>query len=524
MLTYLDLGSDILVIKQYLEAGELTGATVSLCFLASNLTLQVGLCAAQNFRNPKVMWREIFYTLILLKPALDVIRLIRGERQEQYQTFSLLQENSYSKGIEVATEALPAALCQLYFLLLTIDPTALQLVSILVSIITTAVTVASMDFASALDPIIRSTEQGMAVRYLCFVPDGIIAEFRLFIVMICCSFTQMTTAALGTALMANYDQRFAMGAWAGRVASMYAIKMVRRDLAYFLPVRGPAGIFVTLVLSRPTVLLVTDFSFFVWGRHPLEMGCMQWWSGRVWAWLLLVVSIVLHSQQPLIHNSAPLLPNSRLSNQSTGPLFQNATSLSEPLSATAPWVELLPSFAATLFGGWLLSHLAFFFLCKRECWPSFFRRDTAAAYAQLRWNVLSDEKRAGFLVKMHPSVLYLVATHAHAWIEMNWDAWQEDPPEWLTDRWLRGVPSAMLPKKVLTALGGKRRRRSTLKEQLEMIDATAEPRQNLGSPSHHAHVVDMVELPSDQAVSPDSESVGVDAVSSAPEFLAVVPT
>ena len=29
---------------------------------------------AQNFRNPQEMWREIFYALILLKPALEVVQ------------------------------------------------------------------------------------------------------------------------------------------------------------------------------------------------------------------------------------------------------------------------------------------------------------------------------------------------------------------------------------------------------------------------------------------------------------------
>jgi hypothetical protein len=66
ILTYPDLGSDVLVIKQYVESGELTGALLSICallsisFLAINMTLQVALCVAQTLRNSAVMWREIF--------------------------------------------------------------------------------------------------------------------------------------------------------------------------------------------------------------------------------------------------------------------------------------------------------------------------------------------------------------------------------------------------------------------------------------------------------------------------------
>jgi hypothetical protein len=227
MLTYLDLGSDILVIRQYLESGELTGALLSLGFLALNLILQIAICVIQHFRNPPVMWREIFYTLILLKPGLEVLRILFGEEQQHHQTFSLIQENSFSKGIEVAAESLPAALTQLFFYVRTTDPTGLQLASIIVSIATTAVTVASVDYNVNTDPRSCATEHGMAVRFLGLIPDGNVAQFRLFAVMICCSFTQMTVAVLGTALLADYDSRIAIGMWAGRFASMYAIKILR---------------------------------------------------------------------------------------------------------------------------------------------------------------------------------------------------------------------------------------------------------------------------------------------------------
>ena len=72
----------------------------------------------------------------------------------------------------------------------------------------------------------------------------------------------------------------------------------------------------------------------------------------------------------------------------------------------------------------------------------------------------------------------------------------------------------MLTNKALTALGGKHRRRSTLTEQLELL--------NFKVPA----VPDPVALPEASAAPP--ESVVVDAASSTesppPELLAVVPT
>jgi hypothetical protein len=379
------------------------------------------------------------------------------------------------------------------------------------------VTVASVDYNVNTDPRSCATEHGMAVRFLGLIPDGNVAQFRLFAVMICCSFTQMTVAVLGTALLADYDSRIAIGMWAGRFASMYAIKIIRQDLSYYLPIRGIAGKLLSLCMARPFVSLVTDFSFFLHGRLPYEMGVVQWWSGRVWAWLLLVISISLRARGSTANNAESPLTNATLSgNQPIGPLLPNATALSETLSLSAPWLtspEVLAALVATLFGSWLLSHLAFFCLCKRECLTSFWMPHTAAAYVQIRWDVQSEEKRAAVLVKMHPDLLRLVASNARLWIGMHWDASPDDRPEWMNDRWLRAVPSSILPKKVLIALGGKHRRKSSLAERLELASDKA------------VSVPDPVTL---LAEAVPSDSVVADATSSAErpalELLAVVPT
>jgi hypothetical protein len=336
--------------------------------------------------------------------------------------------------------------------------------------------------------------------------------------MVSCSFTQMATAALGTALLADYDMRIAIGAWAGRFGLMYTAKVVRRDMAYYLPIRGIAGVLVAWCWIRPAVLIVADFTLFLWARHPYEMGCVQWWSGRAWAWLLLVASVVLRAQRSVVYDSEPLPTNATLSrNESIGALLRSQTALSEPLWATGPQpfsTTFLVVVATMLFIAWLLSHLAFFCLIKREYWPSFCTPDTAAAHVKRRWRVLSDEKRAAALVKMHPDVLRLIAADARLFIEAHWSQLPNDRPAWMNERWLRAVPSSVLPRKVLKAIGGKRRRRSTLAEQIELLNAKDHP------------VPDPVILSNVHISPPDS--VVVEAASptalSAREFLAVGPT
>jgi hypothetical protein len=105
LLSYLDVLSDAIVIRQFFDAGELTAARASFGFLGANMVLQIVLCITQNFRNPKAMALEIMYTLIFLKPMLEVLRILRGEQKKPYHTFSLVLENGYAKAIEVFAEA-----------------------------------------------------------------------------------------------------------------------------------------------------------------------------------------------------------------------------------------------------------------------------------------------------------------------------------------------------------------------------------------------------------------------------------
>ena len=77
------------------------------------------------------------------------------------------------------------------------------------------------------------------------------------------------------------------------------------------------------------------------------------------------------------------------------------------------------------------------------------------------------------LVKVHPSLLRLIAPEAHIWIEQNWKRWTKDKPDFFTDRWKRGLPDSVLSQQVRKQLGGKNRRRSTLSEQLGGVEAVS---------------------------------------------------
>ena len=77
------------------------------------------------------------------------------------------------------------------------------------------------------------------------------------------------------------------------------------------------------------------------------------------------------------------------------------------------------------------------------------------------------------LVKVHPSLLRLIAPEARVWIDQKWERWTKDKPDWFTDRWKRGLHDSVLSLHVRNRLGGENRRRSTLSEQLGGVGATS---------------------------------------------------
>jgi hypothetical protein len=428
LLSYLDLFSDAVVIRQYFADGEVTAAQASLGFLGANMMLQIALCIGQNFRSPRAMALEIFYALIFLKPILEVLRILRGEQKKPYHTFPPITENTVAKAGEVFTEAGPAAFLQMYLLLLVACPTYVQYVSIVMSIATAAFTFASIDFNLDTDPKLRLIEP----RFYGFVPDKSGDRAKILVVMFLNSFTQMAALAISTASLAHIDPNIAMGAWCGRFAMMYTVKLARRDFSYYLPIRGVPGVILAAFLARPGVTFLADDGHFAYGRHASDIGVVLWWFGRLWPWLLLVSAIVLRATAParlayMALNTTTAVAEvldanaSAILDANTATMLNTSSSLvaaSDTLNATGDCAHsaltdpiMLSAVAAVLFVVWLLSLVTFFLLAKREYWPSYWNNETAAEYAKrVKWDGQPDERlRAMLLVKVHPSLLRLIA-------------------------------------------------------------------------------------------------------------------
>jgi hypothetical protein len=82
------------------------------------------------------------------------------------------------------------------------------------------------------------------------------------------------------------------------------------------------------------------------------------------------------------------------------------------------------------------------------------------------------------LVKLRLSLLRLIVPEARIWIASHWERWGEEKPDWLTDRWKCALSDSVLSQQAREELGGSKRRRSSLVEQLTLGGAI------LAEPSH----------------------------------------
>ena len=204
-------------------------------------------------------------------------------------------------------------------------------------------------------------------------------------------------------------------------------------------------------------MLLTDFGLFAYGRHPNEMGCALWWSGKLWPWLLVVAAIVTCATRPAELCSGALNAAAAILNSTSSLVANNATLDTNACETSAlrdP--RVLSWVAAVLFVTWLVSLVAFFVLAKRNYWSTFWNNETAAEYTKrVKWDgEPNDKRRAMLLVRVHPGLLRLVAPEARIWIQSNWKRWSKDQLDWLTDRWKRALPDSVLSQQVLWELGG----------------------------------------------------------------------
>ena len=134
----------------------------------------------RDSRGWRAVWWELSIVFSLLKPAIDAIRVAGGDERVDGAPFDPLVEMVFCKASEMTFESIPGGLAQAVFLLDGGDRTTSAVVSVLLSCISTAFTITTIDF----DLDTSKARRGANPKFFGYIPDTSAGHFRVFVLLL----------------------------------------------------------------------------------------------------------------------------------------------------------------------------------------------------------------------------------------------------------------------------------------------------------------------------------------------------
>ncbi|GMI08579.1 hypothetical protein TrVE_jg7387 [Triparma verrucosa] len=282
LLSIFDTVTDIYMIYLYYSTGEPGFANASLISLLMNIAIQLVLVFFQNMRQSKWrMFQEMMYVLTFTKPGIDVYRVVIGAEAEVGAMMNPKSEMGYAKGSELFTEAIPGTIIETYAFLTGSNQSGGAVFSLVMSVFTAAFTSTGISFDKDLDKYSRAT----APDFYGYVPDGTKKKVKIFVAMFLMSACHLTAKALACILCAIESTSTVVIYLVIDLAIYFAYKLLRRDIFWWVPIYGMAGLTVAL-LVRLVVKTIVDFTGNIQLRHPYEHG------GAYWAFTILSTPVI----------------------------------------------------------------------------------------------------------------------------------------------------------------------------------------------------------------------------------------
>jgi hypothetical protein len=434
-LSLFDMVSDVYMIYLFWEEGKSAFAIATLSMILINMFFQVSvvlLNTASMKSSTKI--REVMYVLMCVKPGVDAYRIAVDWESEEKTKFEPMHEMLMSKGTETVFESLPASVLQMFALLKATTRSQAAIASIVISIMTTAFTATIMAFDYDLAP----KKRAATPEIYGFIKTE--ARSLTLFLMFASTVSHVTNKVVACSLVAAVKPSLLFKFLAVDVALMAVFKVLRGDFIYAsLPV-SPIGAFYSF-FHRTVDKLLLDFTGFIQGRHPYEMG------GAYWAWSMV--------SAPLSALAAAWYYNMMMEGVAGG------------LDERTIW---------KMIGGisvmWLISFVSLMCVVDPKYLPTFFQLMTAKQFTIMIFrNADTDEKKA-LIFKRDFHVWSSIEGEVRTWVHANFVRWEAEKPVWWTKKLIQKIPEEVLNKEEMARLisgGKKERRRSSFLEDIALI-------------------------------------------------------
>jgi len=422
VLSTVDAVTDIYVIRTYYQSEELYGqANAMLAMLLGNIIVQLITVYTQYRRKSwLVIGKEVLITMTFLRPAVDAYR-VSTNHEDKEASMDPLTEMIGNKLCELACESIPGCVLQLYVWLSAPDIAGTYaFVSIGISCLTTGFTSAMIAFDCDVDVIRRKNQP----KFYGYIPNDNSLRGRCFILMTLMSSLHNLSRSLGCALLAFSGAEMALPFIGGEIGLYLVFKIIRQDFHYWIS----GAPLVASLLMRIVAKVVVDFTGCLHFRHPYELGGLSFTISMIWAQAFPFVALQYFDGE---------------------------------------MKDIMTGFLAVSFTAWLMLNIIFFCTIDLSYLNTFFGRKTAPQYTcELYLTGQDDFQKFDAIFTNRIQYTKTIHEKVKEWVAANIDKWKRDQPDWFK---IEMIPDEFLPKEVLEAEGGAKRRRRSSVSLREMV-------------------------------------------------------
>lgn len=419
ILSLSDLATDLVILREFWVGGEetLLFRNAQMISLLISLLCQLLVVFLQyRERGALRIMREAMIVVFGLKAPVDAYRVASGAEQEKGTQFEPMIEMTYHKGIELITESTPGIIIQLSAVLKTVDGgsgsvTTAAYISLIISLLTTGFVSASISYDLDTNPQKRLIKPD----FYGFVPDSARRRAAMFLNMILISgLLVLLKSGFLVCLGALGGMRYVWYFLGADILIYLGYKAIRGDLTYFLPVKERWLSVIVTVLLRVFVKLILDFTGCFHFRHPYEAGG-AYFTMNYFSPVVTMASLVF--------------------------LMEEGGTLGNLGKET----ELIMKHLA-IYGGLSLFVLSctLLILMEKTYRRTFYSIETGGQLTR-RMFLAGDDKLKSEVFGCHTDHWNPIVDSVKEWVVSGWKRWNDEKPEWFSDRWIARVPEELIP-------------------------------------------------------------------------------
>jgi hypothetical protein len=299
-------------------------------------------------------------------------------------------------------EAIPGVIIQLMAIsTIEVNASVAAWLSIAVSALTTGFASATISYDYDTDPVRRE----QVPDFYGYVPANPTKRSLIFVSMMLFSAGMLLIRSIMVVVLGLLGGRW-VSLYVGADLLLYLfVKVLRGDFWYWAPVGGNAEI-VMSIFARILVKVVTDFTSIVQFRHPNEVGGMTWMLGFVLTTGSLPFAIIIAEKGDVAE---------------------------ERLKLAWTVVGIFIPCTVVLFA-------VFFFSIEKKYWGTFYSLQRGKDLTVKNFREGSDAVKAKCIYKYSKHHWQTIEEEVKAWVEANWERWEEAKPDWFDETMRARVP------------------------------------------------------------------------------------